>query len=155
MERIAGRLEADASEIGIVVSRFNQMVTDRLLQGALDGLARSGVKEDRITVVQVPGSFELSFAAQLLAQTGRYSGIVCVGALIRGETDHYEYLASQVTGAIGEVSLKFNIPVSYGLITAENEQQAINRAGLKHGNKGTDAALSLLEMMSLAAQLKK
>ena len=155
MERIAGRLEADASEIGIVVSRFNQMVTDRLLQGALDGLARSGVKEDRITVVQVPGSFELSFAAQLLAQTGRYSGIVCVGALIRGETDHYEYLASQVTGAIGEVCLKFNIPVSYGLITAENEQQAINRAGLKHGNKGTDAALSLLEMMSLARQVKE
>ncbi len=155
MERITGRLEADSSEIGIVVSRFNQMVTDRLLQGALDGLARSGVKEDRITVVQVPGSFELSFAAQLLAQTGRYSGIVCVGALIRGETDHYEYLASQVTGAIGEVCLKFNIPVSYGLITAENEQQAINRAGLKHGNKGTDAALSLLEMMSLARQVKE
>ena len=155
MERITGRLEADSSEIGIVVSRFNQMVTDRLLQGALDGLARSGVKEDRITVVQVPGSFELSFAAQLLAQTGRYSGIVCVGALIRGETDHYEYLAGQVTGAIGEVCLKFNIPVSYGLITAENEQQAINRAGLKHGNKGTDAALSLLEMMSLARQVKE
>ena len=155
MERLTGRLDAGAAEIGIVVSRFNQMVTDRLLQGALDGLARSGVKEDQITVVQVPGSFELPFAAQLLAQTGRYSGIVCIGALIRGETDHYEYLARQVTGAIGEVSLKFNIPVSYGLITAENEQQAINRAGLKHGNKGTDAALSLLEMMSLATQVKK
>ena len=155
MERLTGRLDAGAAEIGIVVSRFNQMVTDRLLQGALDGLARSGVKEDQITVVQVPGSFELPFAAQLLAQTGRYSGIICIGALIRGETDHYEYLARQVTGAIGEVSLKFNIPVSYGLITAENEQQAINRAGLKHGNKGTDAALSLLEMMSLATQVKK
>ncbi len=155
MERLTGRLDADASKIGIVVSRFNQIVTDRLLQGALDGLARSGVKDDQITVVQVPGSFELPFAAQLLAQTGKYGGIVCVGALIRGETGHYEYLARQVTGAIGEVSLKFNIPVSYGLVTAENEQQAINRAGLKHGNKGTDAALSLLEMMSLATQIKK
>ena len=155
MERLIGRLNADGSQIGIVVSRFNQMVTDRLLQGALDGLARSGVKEEQITVAQVPGSFELPFAAQLLAQTGRYSGIVCVGALIRGETDHYEYLAKQVTGAIGEVSLKFNIPVSYGLITAENEQQAINRAGLKHGNKGTDAALSLLEMIDLADQVRK
>lgn len=155
MERLTGRLDAGASRIAIVVSRFNQIVTDRLLQGALDGLARSGVSEKQLTVAEVPGSFEIPFAAQALAQTGRYGGIVCLGALIRGETDHYEYLARQVTGGIGEVSLKYDLPTSYGLITAENEQQAINRAGLKHGNKGTDAALSLIEMMNLAAQVKK
>ncbi len=153
MKEISGRFNAEGLRVGIVVSRFNDMVTERLLHGSLEALRRAGAREDDLTVVRVPGSFEIPFAAQRLAATGSCDAIVCLGALIRGETDHYDYLASTVTRGIAEVSLKHDLPVTYGVITAGTVEQAINRAGLKHGNKGVEAAMSAVEMADVRRQL--
>ena len=153
VKEITGRLDGSGIRIGIVVGRFNDLVTDRLLQGALDTFRRLGVVEEQLTVVRVPGSFELPFAVQQLAQAGNYEGIVCLGALIRGETDHYEYLASHVTGALTRLALDHGVPIAYGLITANTVDQALNRSGLKQGNKGAEAALSVVEMATLASQM--
>ncbi len=153
MRERVGKLNASGLKIGIVVSRFNGMVSEQLLQGALDVLCRMGAKESDLTVVRVPGSFEIPWVAQRLAELGQVEAIICLGALIRGETDHYDYLATEVTRAIGEVSLKHKLPVTYGVITAETVEQALNRAGLKQGNKGAEAALSAVEMANLSRQL--
>ncbi len=153
MKEISGSFSAAGLRFGIVVSRFNEMVTERLLQGALETLRRAGAIDTDLTVVRVPGSFEIPFAAQRLAATGSCDAIICLGALIRGETDHYDYLASTVTRGIAEVSLKHNLPVAYGVLTAGTVEQAINRAGLKHGNKGVEAALSAVEMADVGRQL--
>ncbi len=149
MKELSGKFDATGLKIAVVVSRFNEMVTERLLAGALGVLERAGAAPDDITVVRVPGSFELPVAAQQLAAGGKFQAVVCLGALIRGETDHYDYLAREVTRGIGEVALRCKIPVTYGVITAESSEQALNRAGLKHGNKGVEAAVSAIEMAAL------
>ena len=149
MKELSGKFDATGLKIAVVVSRFNEMVTERLLAGALGVLERAGAAPDDITVVRVPGSFELPVAAQQLAAGGKFQAVVCLGALIRGETDHYDYLAREVTRGIGEVALRCKIPVTYGVITAESSEQALNRAGLKHGNKGVEAAVSAIEMVAL------
>lgn len=155
MKEVSGSLNAEGLRVGIVVSRFNDMVTERLLQGALEALRRAGARDEDLTVVKVPGSFEIPFAAQRLAASGRCDAIVCLGALIRGETDHYDYLASTVTRGIAEVSLKHDLPVTYGVITAGTVEQALNRAGLKHGNKGVEAAMGAVEMAGVQRRLKE
>lgn len=154
MKEYTGKLDASGLKIALVVSRFNDLITERLLQGALDTLRRSGAREDDLTVVRVPGSFEIPVAAQRLAETGKFDAIVCLGTLIRGETPHFDYLATQVTRGIGEVALKYSLPVSYGVITADTVEQAMNRAGIKHGNKGVQAALGAVEMANLLRELK-
>lgn len=150
MKEITGRLNGADLRIGVVVSRFNELVTDRLLKGALDVLHRLGVPDEGVTVVHVPGSFEIPFAARKLASAGICDAVVCLGTLIRGETDHYEYLASHVTGALSRLALDQGVPMTYGLITADTTEQAVNRAGLKHGNKGAEAASAAVEMADLA-----
>lgn len=154
MKEISGNLNAQGLRIGLVVSRFNDMVTDRLLSGAVDFLTRAGARPEDLTVVRVPGSFEIPFAARALAAGGECDAVVCLGALIRGETDHYDYLASEVTRGIGEVSRLHDIPVAFGVITAATVEQALNRAGVKHGNKGVEAAMAAVEMANVARRLK-
>lgn len=153
MKELVGGLDCNGLKIGLVVSRFNRMITERLLDGALDHLRRNGISEDDITVVRVPGSFEIPFAAQRLAQTENLDAVICLGTLIRGETPHFDYIAHQVTEGIGQVGLKFNLPVTYGIITANTLEQAVNRAGAKHGNKGVEAAQSAVEMANLVKKL--
>ncbi|MDA2933913.1 6,7-dimethyl-8-ribityllumazine synthase [Acidobacteria bacterium AH-259-D05] len=153
MKEFAGKIESEGLKIGIVVSRFNEMITERLLNGALDTLGRNGIRQEDITVVRVPGGFEIPLAAQRLAQTGKFDAIVCLGAVIRGETPHFEYISSQVTRGIGEIGLKYDLPVSFGVITADTVEQAVNRAGTEHGNKGTEAAISAVEMANLLKDL--
>jgi 6,7-dimethyl-8-ribityllumazine synthase len=139
--------------LGIVVSRFNSVVTERLLEAALDTFKKQGGSIDQVNVVRVPGSFEIPVAAQRLARSGRCDAIVCLGCLIRGETKHFDFLATEVTRGIGEVALKGDIPVGYGVITSETVDQAMNRAGLKYGNKGVEATVAVLEMVNVLKQL--
>lgn len=153
MKEYSGGLDAGKLKIGIVVSRFNEMITERLLEGALGVLRRSGIREDSITIVRVPGSFEVAQAAQQLIEAIHPDAVVCLGALIRGETPHFDYLARQVTLAIGKIALRHRVPVAYGIITAETVDQAINRAGAKQGNKGAEAAVSAIEMANLFRKL--
>jgi len=136
-----------------VASRFNDFVTSRLLSGALDALERTGASDGNIVVVKVPGSFEIPLAAQRLARTKQYDALICLGTLIRGETPHFEYICSEVTKGISAVSLEAGIPVAFGVLTADTVEQAIDRAGLKSGNKGFDTALSAVEMANLVKQL--
>jgi len=150
---IQGSLSAGGLKFGIVVSRFNDLVTSRLLSGALDALERTGASEKDIVVVKVPGSFEIPFVAQKLARTKKYDALICLGTLIRGETSHFEYLCSEVTKGIAGASLETGIPMAFGVLTADSVEQAIYRAGLKSGNKGFDAAMSAVEMASLVKQL--
>jgi 6,7-dimethyl-8-ribityllumazine synthase len=143
------------ARFGIVASRFNDFITGHLIEGALDALKRHGVDEKGIDVVRVPGSFEIPLAAQALARSGRYDAVVCLGALIRGATPHFEYLAAEVTKGIAMVSLETGVPVSYGVLTCDTIEQAVERAGTKAGNKGADAALAALEMANLFAELSE
>ena len=133
----------------LVVSRFNDFVTARLLAGAQDCLVRHGVEPERIAVVRVPGSWEIPLAASVLARSGRYDGIVALGVLIRGETPHFDVLAGEVARGLSRVTMETGVPVGFGVLTTESVEQAIERAGAKSGNKGWDAALSALEMASL------
>lgn len=153
MRELEGKLNSNGLKIAVVASRFNQMVTERLVQGAVGVLRRTGAREEDLTIVHVPGSFEIPLAAQRLAETKEFQAIVCVGALIRGETPHFDYLATQVSRGVAEVALKYNLPVTYGIITADTSEQAMNRAGLKHGNKGTEAALGAIEMANLVREI--
>lgn len=150
---IEGKIKGDGKRIAIVVSRFNDFITSRLLDGALDGLARTGVAEDDVTVVRVPGSFEIPLAAKRLAASGSYNAVICIGAVIRGETPHYEHVAREVTKGIAQTSLEHNVPIVYGMLTTDTIEQAIERAGTKGGNKGFDAALTAVEMATLNDQL--
>jgi 6,7-dimethyl-8-ribityllumazine synthase len=145
-----GELNAAGKKFGIVVSRFNAFITERLLSGALDALKRTGASDGDITVVRVPGSFELPLAARKLAQSGA-DAVICLACIIRGETTHYEHLAQEVTRGIGQSAQETGVPHAYGVLTCENLEQAIDRAGLKMGNKGFDAALSAVEMASLSS----
>lgn len=150
---IEGKIKGDGKKIAIVVSRFNDFITSRLLDGAIDGLARTGVAEDDVTVVRVPGSFEIPLAAKRLASSGAYNAVICIGAVIRGETPHYEHVAREVTKGIAQTSLDLNVPIVYGMLTTDTIEQAIERAGTKSGNKGFDAALTAVEMATLCDEL--
>lgn len=154
MKIIEGKVVADHIRVGIVASRFNEFIVNRLLDGAVDGLVRHGVLNDNITAAWVPGAFEIPLIAEQMAQSENYDAIICIGAVIRGATSHYEHICAEVTKGIAHVSLESKIPVIYGLLTTENIEQAIERAGSKSGNKGYDAALSAIEMVNLIRQIK-
>jgi 6,7-dimethyl-8-ribityllumazine synthase len=138
----------------IVVGRFNSFVTESLLKGALDTLKRHGVAEDNITIIRVPGAYEMPLATQRLAATQKYAAIIAVGAVIRGGTPHFDYIAAECSKGLATVSLKHDIPVAFGVLTVDTIEQAIERAGTKAGNKGADAALTAIEMVSLFRQLE-
>ena len=146
---VEGDLDARGKRFGVVVSRWNSFITERLLQGALDALRRSGCREQDITVVRVPGAFEIPSQARTLAASGKYDAIVTLGCLIRGETSHYEHISTEVTRGIGQSAQETGVPHTYGVLTCENLEQALDRAGLKAGNKGFEAAISAVEMVSL------
>jgi 6,7-dimethyl-8-ribityllumazine synthase len=149
---IQGQLNSSGMRFAIVASRFNDFVTSRLLGGALDALERTGAAEADITVVRVPGSFEIPLAAKRLVQTKKYDAVICLGTLIRGETPHFDYICNEVTKGIGSVSLESGTPVAFGVLTSDSVEQAIDRAGMKSGNKGFEAAMSAVEMVSLLKQ---
>jgi len=150
---IEGKLDARGLKFGIVVSRFNDFIGERLLNGALDALLRSGADENDIDIVKVPGSFEIPLAAKKLAKSKQYDSIICLGAVVRGATPHFEYISAEVTKGIASISLEYETPVSLGVITTDNLEQAIERAGSKSGNKGWDAAISAIEMANLFKEL--
>lgn len=143
----------EGMKVAIVASRFNEIIVNKLLGGAVDGLVRHGVEEDHITAAWVPGAFEIPIAAAKLAESGRYDAVICVGAVIRGDTTHYDYVCNEVSKGIAQVSLSTKVPVMFGVITTENIEQAIARAGSKGGNKGYDCALSAIEMVNLLRQM--
>jgi len=145
---IEGIYTGKGFKIGIVLSRFNSSLSDRLLEGALDCLLRHEVEKDNILVLKVPGAFEIPIALEKLAQTNKFDGLIALGCLIRGATPHFDFIASQTTRGISQVSLKYSLPITYGLITADTLDQAIERAGAKAGNKGFEAALALLELLN-------
>ncbi|MGQ9498890.1 MAG: 6,7-dimethyl-8-ribityllumazine synthase [Dissulfurimicrobium sp.] len=144
-----GHLEARGMRIGIVVARFNEFISGKLLSGAVDALIRHGAKDDDIEVVWVPGAFEIPLAAKRLAASKRYDGILCLGCIIRGATPHFEYVASEAAKGVAQVSLQSDCPVGFGILTTESIEQAIERAGTKAGNKGWDSALAVIEMVNL------
>jgi 6,7-dimethyl-8-ribityllumazine synthase len=146
---LAGKDDAYA----IVVARFNEFVTERLLEGAIDTLHRHGVKKKRLTVVRVPGSFEIPLVADRLAKSGQFAAVICLGAVIQGETTHHEYINHQVAAAIEQASRKWSVPISFGVLTCITMEQAIDRAGGKAGNKGAEAALAAIEMVDLLGHL--
>ena len=151
---IEGKVVAKKNmKVGIVASRFNEFITSKLLGGALDGLVRHGVEEKNITTAWIPGAFEIPVIAKRMAQTGKYDAVICVGAVIRGSTTHYDYVCNEVSKGIAHVSLETGIPVLFGILTTENIEQAIERAGTKAGNKGYDCALSAIEMVNVIDQL--
>ena len=150
---IQGKLDASGIRFAIVVSRFNSFISDRLLTGAMDALERHGSAPDDITIVWVPGSFEIVLAAKKLALSRNYDAVICLGALLQGETPHFEYISSVVAKGIGNVGLESGIPVIYGILTCNTLEQAIERAGLKSGNRGFDAAMSAIEMVQVVKQL--
>lgn len=152
---IEGNLSAKGLKVAIVVGRFNDFISERLLEGALDTLLRSGAADSDIDVVKVPGAFEIPVAAKSLARGASYDAILCLGCVIRGATPHFEYVAGEAAKGVARVSLDFDTPVSFGIITAENLEQAIERAGTKSGNKGRDAALTAIEMANLLKTLGK
>ncbi|HOF83539.1 MAG TPA: 6,7-dimethyl-8-ribityllumazine synthase [Candidatus Aminicenantes bacterium] len=149
-----GKLQAKGLKIGIVVSRFNSFLTDKLLDGALDALRKLGAEEADITVCKVPGSFEAPLVVKKLAASGRIDGLVCLGALIRGETPHFDFLAAEVTKSLSQISLETGVPVTMGVLTVDSIEQGIERSGTKAGNKGWDAVGSLVELLTLIKAAK-
>jgi len=148
-KRFEGMLLGKGLKFGLVLSRFNEFITKKLLEGAQDALLRHGVNEEDIETAWVPGSFEIPLVAKKLAETKRYDAVICLGTVIRGGTPHFEYIAAEVTKGIAKVGLETGLPVIYGIITADNLEQAIERAGTKEGNKGFDAAVSAIEMANI------
>jgi 6,7-dimethyl-8-ribityllumazine synthase len=146
---IEGKIKADGLRFGIVVSRFNNFITERLLEGALDALSRHGAGEDAVEIYRTPGSFEIPAVVRQLVERNMYDAIICLGAVIRGSTPHFSYISAEVTKGIAQLSLQSAIPIAFGVITADTIEQAIERAGTKVGNKGWDAALSAIEMANL------
>jgi 6,7-dimethyl-8-ribityllumazine synthase len=143
------KLDATGLRIGIIVSRFNSFIVERLLEGALDALVRHGTADGDITVVRVPGVFEIPLMALTLAGSGKYDAIICLGAVIRGATPHFEYVAAEVTKGVAQVSLQTGVPVAFGVLTTDSIEQAVERAGTKAGNKGFDAAMTAIETANL------
>jgi 6,7-dimethyl-8-ribityllumazine synthase len=154
METFQGKLQAKGFKIGIVLSRFNNFISERLLEGALDALAKLGAAETDIAVYKVPGSFEVPFLVKKLARAKKVDGIICLGALIRGDTPHFDFLSAEVTKGIAQISMDEGIPCAFGILTVDTIEQGIERAGTKSGNKGWDAALSVIEMLNLVKAAK-
>lgn len=153
MNIIEGKLIAQNPKIGIIVGRFNEFIGGKLLSGAVDGLKRHGVEDDDITVAWVPGAFEIPVIAKKMAKSGKYDAVICLGAVIRGATSHYDYVCAEVSKGIASVSLETEIPVLFGVLTTDTIEQAIERAGTKAGNKGFDCAVSAIEMINLMKSL--
>ena len=153
MRTYEGKLVSNNIKIGIVAARFNEFITSKLLSGAMDGLLRHDVFEEDIDVAWVPGAFEIPLIASKMAKSGKYDAVICLGAVIRGSTSHYDYVCNEVSKGIAAVSLSEGIPVMFGVLTTENIEQAIERAGTKAGNKGYDCALGAIEMVSLMRQI--
>ncbi|MGM0394469.1 MAG: 6,7-dimethyl-8-ribityllumazine synthase [Thermodesulfobacteriota bacterium] len=152
---IDANLSAQGKKFGIIASRFNDFITSKLVEGALDALIRSGARDQDITIVKVPGAFEIPLAAQKMAGAKTYDAIICLGAVIRGATSHYDYVCAEVSKGIASVSLETGVPVMFGILTTETIEQAIERAGTKAGNKGFDTALGAIEMANLGEILGK
>lgn len=155
VKTLEGKLVAKEVRIGIVAARFNEFITSKLLDGALDGLKRHDVCEDDIHIAWVPGAFEIPLIASKMVKSGKYDAVICLGAVIRGATSHYDYVCNEVSKGIAAVSLESGIPVMFGVLTTENIEQAIERAGTKSGNKGYDCAVGAIEMVNLARQLEE
>jgi 6,7-dimethyl-8-ribityllumazine synthase len=153
MKVLEGKVVAEGAKIGIVASRFNEFIVSKLVAGAEDGLVRHNVSGDDITLAWVPGAFEIPLMAQKMAKSGKYDAVICLGAVIRGATSHYDYVCAEVSKGIATVSLETGVPVLFGVVTTDTIEQAIERAGTKAGNKGYDCALSAIEMINLAKQL--
>jgi 6,7-dimethyl-8-ribityllumazine synthase len=149
METFQGKLQAKGLRIGIIVSRFNQFISERLLEGSIDALQKLGAEDANISVYKVPGSFEVPLLTRKLARSKRVDGIICLGALIRGDTPHFDFLSAEVTKGLAQISMEDGLPVSFGILTVDTIEQGIERAGTKAGNKGYDAAFSLVETINL------
>jgi 6,7-dimethyl-8-ribityllumazine synthase len=148
-EFVEGNLDAKGFRFGLIVSRFNSFICDRLLEGALDTLIRHGAEDKQMSVVRVPGAFEIPLVAKKMAASGKYDAVIALGAVIRGGTPHFDYVCSEVTKGVAAVSLDSGLPVAFGVLTTDSVEQAIERAGTKAGNKGTEAAMSAIEMVNL------
>lgn len=153
MKILEGKVVAEGIKIGIVASRFNEFIVGKLIEGARDGLVRHNVADDDITLAWVPGAFEIPVMAKKMAESGKYDAVICLGAVIRGATSHYDYVCAEVSKGIASVSLQTGVPVMFGVVTTDTIEQAIERAGTKAGNKGYDCALGAIEMVNLAKQL--
>jgi 6,7-dimethyl-8-ribityllumazine synthase len=151
---VEGLLTAKGFTFGIVASRFNEFITARLLDGALDALRRHGADENRITVARVPGSFEIPLVAKRMAASGQYDALICLGTVVRGATPHFEYVASEVAKGVATAAMETGVPIAFGVLTTDSIEQAVERAGTKAGNKGFDAACSAIEMVNLLRELK-
>jgi len=151
---LEGQLSAEGIRFGIIVSRFNDFISSRLVEGAMDALLRHGATEEQVSVIKVPGAFEIPLTAKKLAESGRYDAVICLGAVIRGSTPHFDYVAAEVSKGIASVSLESSIPVTFGVLTTDNLEQAIERAGSKSGNKGYDGAMAAIEMVNLFKELE-
>ena len=149
-----GQLTAEGFRFAIIVSRFNDFISSRLAEGAMDALTRHGALEEQVFIIKVPGAFELPLVAKKLAESGRYDALICLGAVIRGGTPHFEYVAAEVSKGIASVALDSGIPVTFGVLTTDNLEQAIERAGSKSGNKGYDAAMAAIEIVNLFKELE-
>jgi len=149
-----GNLDATGLRFGIIVGRFNSFIGERLLEGALDALVRHGADDGQIDVARVPGAFEIPLAAKKLAESGKYDALICLGAVIRGSTPHFDYVASEVSKGVASVSLETGVPVAFGVLTTDSIEQAIERAGTKSGNKGFEAAVTAIETANLLKRLK-
>lgn len=150
---LEGSLSASGIKFGLVISRFNHFLTDKLLTGALDCLNRHGCEQENITVARVPGSFEVPYAAQRMARSGSYDAVICLGAVVRGDTPHFDYIAAESAKGIARIAMETGLPVIYGMVTADTLEQAIERSGTKAGNKGWDAAMAAVEMVNLYRQI--
>lgn len=153
MQTFEGNLVSSDIKVGIVAARFNEFIVSKLLSGTLDGLQRHNVEESDISVSWVPGAFEIPLIAKKMAESGKYDAVICLGAVIRGSTTHYDYVCSEVSKGVAQISLSTGIPVLFGVVTTENIEQAIERAGTKAGNKGYDCALSAIEMVNLIREM--
>jgi 6,7-dimethyl-8-ribityllumazine synthase len=153
MKILEGKLLAEGLKVAIVVARFNEFITNKLLSGAEDTLLRHGAKEEDITVAWVPGAFEIPLVAKKLAESKKYDAIICLGAVIRGATSHYDYVCAEVSKGVALVNLETGVPCAFGVLTTENIEQAVERAGTKAGNKGSDAAATAIEMVNLTKEL--
>ena len=153
MRTLEGKVVAEGIKIGIVAARFNEFIVSKLVSGAQDGLVRHGVNDDDIDLAWVPGAFEIPLVAKKMAKSGKYDAVICLGAVIRGATSHYDYVCAEVSKGIANVSLETETPVMFGVVTTDNIEQAIERAGTKAGNKGYDCALGAIEMINLSRTL--
>ena len=149
MDTYQGTLQAKGFKIGIILSRFNQFISERLLEGALDALYRLGAQEDNISVFKVPGSFEIPLVTKKIAQSKKVDGIIALGALIRGDTPHFDFISAEITKGLAQISMEDGVPISYGVLTVDTIEQGIERAGSKAGNKGNDSAFALIETLNL------